>query len=90
MSKPLTPEDAECETISAMSSCRHQQWVTRRYPVFDSWTGIAHFTITDDQITPEMFEAHVRAAGMLVGIGRFRPETGGTYGRFRVTKFEWE
>jgi hypothetical protein len=27
---------------------------------------------------------------MIVGIGRFRPENGGTNGRFRVVKIEWE
>jgi hypothetical protein len=90
MGKPLTPEDAECETISATSSCRHGKLVTRRFPVFDTWSGIASFTIKDDAITRQMFEDAIHTAGMVVGIGRFRPEKGGTYGRFRVTRFEWE
>jgi hypothetical protein len=63
--------------------------VTRRFPEFVKWNGIAEFTITDDIITREIFETHVKAAGMIVGIGRFRPENGGKNGRFRATKFEW-
>jgi hypothetical protein len=63
--------------------------VKRRFPEFHKWSGTAEFTIADDIITPDVFERHVKAAGMIVGIGRFRPEKGGTYGRFRVAKFEW-
>lgn len=64
--------------------------VPRRFPVIPKWHGVAAFTILDDVITPEVFEQHVKAAGIVVGIGRFRPEKGGTNGRFRVTKCEWE
>lgn len=62
--------------------------VKRRYPVFPTWHGEAEFTIIDDIIVPEIFEQHIKIAGMIVGIGRFRPEMGGTNGRFRVTKCE--
>jgi hypothetical protein len=63
--------------------------VPRKFPVFPKWNGVAEFTILDDVITPEVFERHIKGAGMIVGIGRFRPENGGTNGRFRATKFEW-
>lgn len=63
--------------------------VKRSFPVFPKWNGIAEFTIVDDIITPDVFEAHVKAAGAIVGIGRFRAEKGGTNGRFKPTKFEW-
>ena len=32
----------------------------------------------------------VEIAGMFIGIGRFRPEKGGTNGRFRIAKLVWE
>lgn len=90
--KPLTPADAECVKISAHSTGKRGAGsrVPRRFPSFDKWHGIANFTILDDVITREVFERHVRAAGMIVGIGRFRVENGGTNGRFRPTRFEWE
>jgi hypothetical protein len=62
----------------------------RRFPVIPKWHGVASFTILDDLITPEVFETHVRAAGMIVGIGRFRPEKGGINGRFKPVKFTWK
>jgi hypothetical protein len=64
--------------------------VPRLFPVFHEWHGVVTFTIVDDVITREVFETHVKAAGMIVGIGRFRPENGGVNGRFKPVQFEWE
>jgi hypothetical protein len=90
--KALTKDAAECVKISANADGVRGSGkrVPRRFPQFPKWHGVAEFTITDDIITPEIFEHHVRAAGVVVGIGRFRAERGGTNGRFRATKFEWE
>jgi hypothetical protein len=46
--------------------------------------------IMDDTITKEVFEEVFYAAGSGIGIGRFRPEKGGTNGRFRAVKFDWQ
>lgn len=90
--KIITKQDAESVRINAHSTGKRGSGsrVPRRFPVFHKWHGVAEFTILDDVITPEVFERHVKAAGMIVGIGRFRPENGGTNGRFRVTKVEWQ
>jgi hypothetical protein len=89
--RPLKPEDGECKLISANADGVRGSGkrVPRRFPEFEKWQGVAQFTIIDDVITEPIFEQHVRAAGMVVGIGRFRPENGGMNGRFRITKFEW-
>jgi hypothetical protein len=89
--KALTKKDAEHKLISANADGKRGSGkrVPRRFPQFSKWHGVAEFTILDDIITPEIFERHVKGAGMLIGIGRFRPENGGTNGRFRATKFEW-
>jgi hypothetical protein len=89
--KALTKADALMVIINANADGRRGSGtrVKRRFPNFSKWTGVAEFTITDDIITKEIFEDHVKSAGMIVGIGRFRPENGGTNGRFRATKFEW-
>jgi hypothetical protein len=63
--------------------------VTKIFPTIDTWTGVAHFTIRGDVITPEVFETMLTKAGVRIGIGAFRPERGGTRGQFRPTKFEW-
>jgi hypothetical protein len=89
--KALTKADALMVIINANADGRRGSGtrVKRRFPNFSKWAGVAEFTITDDIITKEIFEDHVKSAGMIVGIGRFRPENGGTNGRFRAAKFEW-
>jgi hypothetical protein len=90
--KAIMKDDAQSVTIYANLDGRRggSKRGPRTFPQFDKWHGVAEFTIIDDIITPEVFEHHVKAAGMIVGIGRFRPENGGTNGRFRATKFEWQ
>ena len=90
--KPIKKDDTDSVQISANADGRRGSGsrVPRRFPVISKYHGVAEFTILDDVITPEVFERHAKAAGLIVGIGRFRPENGGTNGRFRVTKFEWE
>jgi len=89
--KALTPKDAGCTLISANADGVRGSGkrVSRRFPEFPKYHAVAEFTILDNVITPEVFEQHLRAAGIVVGIGRFRPEKGGTNGRFRVSKVEW-
>jgi hypothetical protein len=90
--KALTKADAEMVLISANADGKRGSGkrVPRRFPQFSKYHGNAAFVITDDIITEEVFETHLRAAGMIVGIGRFRPENGGLNGRFRIAKTKWE
>jgi hypothetical protein len=90
--KPLTKTDAEKVVINANADGVRGSGkrVTRRFPSFPKWNGTFEFLITDDIITTEVFETHVKAGGIIVAIGRFRAEKGGTNGRFLVKKFEWE
>jgi hypothetical protein len=90
--KAITKKDADMVKIQAHANGKRGSGsrVPRRFPQFPKWSGTAEFTIIDQIITPEIFELHLKASGMVVGIGRFRPENGGTNGRFRVTGIEWE
>lgn len=89
--KPLTPQDARMEAVWCDPGGKRggNKRVLRRYPMFDKYHGTVEFTIIDDLITEAIFEQHFQAAGFIVGIGRFRPEKGGSHGRFKATKFEW-
>jgi hypothetical protein len=68
--------------------------VERIFPYVDNWSGVVAFYITDpvlDQTiqTDEgeevhIVEEHLRKAGLLNGVGRWRPQTGGNNGRFTV------
>jgi len=63
--------------------------VWRKFPRFDTWSGVVEFHVIADEITPDIFEEAIRYAGVAVGVGRFRPERGGYFGRFNVDKIQW-
>lgn len=64
--------------------------VLRAFPHFDKWGGTIRVHILDDTITKDIFEKVMREAGNFVGIGQFRPEKGGYFGRFEVKTIKWE
>lgn len=63
--------------------------VRRFMPRIENWSGTATFYVLDDTITEAVFEDYLRRAGKFIGIGRFRPRSGGFYGRFDVEAIEW-
>lgn len=63
--------------------------VMKCFPVVPQWSGEVTFYLLDDMITPDVFEKHLAEAGNFIGIGRFRCENGGYYGRFKVVKLVW-
>ena len=64
--------------------------VWRNYPTIPKWGGRVTFHVLDDTITQEVFLQHLQEAGKFIGLGRFRPQNGGFYGRFKVQRVEWE
>lgn len=90
--KALTKADAVMQMINANANGKRGPGtrVPRRFPQFPKWHGVAEITIVDDIITPDIFEHHTKIGGLIVGLGRFRPENGGKNGRFRPVKFEWQ
>jgi hypothetical protein len=69
---------------------RGQTDVEKCEPFIAEWAGDVQYYILDDTITPEVFEEHLREAGNFIGIGRFRPENGGFYGRYQVQEVKWQ
>lgn len=62
--------------------------VWRYFPVIDSWAGILSILAIDDIFTPKVIYEHLNMGGKLVGIGVWRPESSGLWGKFDVTNFE--
>lgn len=60
--------------------------VWKYFPVIPEWGGEVEFYILDDIITKEVFDLHLEAMGKFIGLGRFRPQNNGFYGRFEVVK----
>lgn len=63
--------------------------VPRRFPVMPQWETTFDVYILDPIITEVVFREMLQICGMFIGIGRFRPEKGGTNGRFQVVSIEW-
>lgn len=85
-------EDVDCAVVWAHANGQRGSGkrVYRRFPILNEWSIEAEFTILDPIITQSVFEWALDGAGMFIGIGRFRPQNGGRFGRFELTGIEWE
>ena len=63
--------------------------VLRRFPRVDAWAGKLTYLMWDVRITEQVFGETIEDAGLLIGIGRRRPENKGMFGRYRVARVEW-
>lgn len=64
--------------------------VMRRFPEILEWSAEFEVYILDPIITQDVFTEMVEIAGMFIGVGRFRPEKGGTNGRFTIKNIAWQ
>lgn len=64
--------------------------VDKCFPLIPEWSGVVEYLILDDLITQDVFERGIKAAGQIVGVGRFRPQNRGYYGRFDAEVVSWE
>lgn len=62
--------------------------VMRYRPRFDEWGARFTLTIDDSSLGLDSAQQLLSEAGQTIGIGDFRPEKRGPFGRFRVTRFE--
>lgn len=64
--------------------------VLRCMPVIQEWSGPVTFYVADETITEDVFRKVLEEAGKFIGIGTFRPQNGGFFGRFSVEKLDWK
>lgn len=88
----INKDDVPFHTLSMNADGRRGSGkrVDRRFPVFQSWQGVASFYILDDRIDERVFRQHLAAAGKIVGVGQFRPQVGGYFGRFSIETLKWD
>lgn len=88
----ISPAAVGCVTISANADGIRGSGkrVPRRFPIMPQWETTFDVYILDPIITQEVFREMVEICGMFIGIGRFRPEKGGTNGRFKISALAWE
>lgn len=87
---PIKKEDVPGEVFFVPSNGRDGPRVKRKFPVIREWKADVTFYILDETITEDVFLAHLKEAGNFIGIGRFRPENGGFYGRYAVDSVTWQ
>lgn len=84
--------EMECERVYAnadgVRGSGKRVW--RLFPRINNWTAEVCFEVLAGEITKEVFERHLKQAGLFVGVGRFRPEKGGFFGRYSVESVRWE
>jgi hypothetical protein len=76
----LVPSDGKRGGTTRVEKC---------FPIIPSWEVDVTFHVLDDTLTEEVFETALSDAGRFIGVGRFRPENFGYYGRFSVESVKW-
>lgn len=61
----------------------------RRFPIVNAWTAEVVYWVLEPSITESIFMEMLRASGLFIGIGRFRPGKGGSNGRFKPELLSW-
>lgn len=88
---PIKKDDLGMVKINANANGRPGAGtrVVRRFPLIPSWSGTVEFIIANSDIKEDVFRRYLTNAGILVGLGRWRPENRGSNGRFRVKELKW-
>ena len=88
----IDPASVQSVTISANADGVRGSGkrVPRRFPIIPSWSATFDVYILDPIIGEDVFREMVEIAGMFIGVGRFRPEKGGTNGRFKIAALHWQ
>lgn len=87
----ISPDEVSSITISANADGVRGSGkrVPRRFPVMDEWSAEFEIMVLDPIITPDVMREMLNICGLFIGIGRFRPEKGGTNGRFQLDDLAW-
>jgi hypothetical protein len=89
----INPADVQCITLSVNADGKRGGGtrVTRRFPQIPAdWNATFEVMILDPIITRSVFESTLEDAGLFVGLGQYRPESGGSNGRFVVKSLKWD
>jgi hypothetical protein len=82
----ITPGTWEPYTITAVNPMTHGRMTVTR-PKFNQWK-LKFSIIASDDISEDKLAAIVEEAGRFVGIGDWRPQKKGMFGKFIVEKFK--
>lgn len=89
----MDPATVSHITISANSDGKRggSKRVPRRFPQIPiGWVAVFPVVILDPIITEPVFRDMMDLAGLFIGVGQFRPEKGGSNGRFVLDELIWK
>ena len=75
--------------ISAVNPMTKGRMMVSR-PKFDKWSASFEIILNDDQVDISVMNEILEHAGKYVGVGDWRPEKKGMFGKFMVTSFKAE
>jgi hypothetical protein len=64
--------------------------VIRSFPCVREWKAEFEVQVADDVIDEKIFKKVLTESGIINGLGRFRPQNGGSNGRFEIKNFRWD
>lgn len=89
--KPIHIDDVDSVTVWCDSNGVRGggSMVKRTFPIYPQWSATFEYHVLDDVLTEEVIEKCIESSGIFVGLGRFRPQNGGYFGRFEVKSIKW-
>jgi len=87
---PITPDAWEVDTRPVQVPPGSGNRVLRHRPRFDRWALSFTLELDEDMMSPKLLRAIVDDAGKRIGLGDFRLDRKGPFGRFVVTRWEEE
>ena len=84
---PLAPQEYQIDKRSAVNKNVKARVISVR-PKWEGWATEFELWIDNNTITQQTVKQIVEYAGNYVGIGSYRPEHKGPFGRFTIEKFE--
>lgn len=85
---PDTKEPLTDYEIFAATVIIQKARVIHNRPRLQSWAGTIRFEINDDFLAPDHVFDLLGQAGLLAGLGDWRPEKGGRFGRYEALSYE--
>jgi hypothetical protein len=73
--------------ISAVNPMTRGRMMTER-PKYNKWEATFEIVLNDEQLDVSVINEILESAGKYVGIGDWRPQTKGMFGKFMITSFK--
>lgn len=82
-----TKDDAYIEKVFTLSQPGKANGgrVWKYFPVLKQWEGDLDIFVVDEMITKDILQKHLNLGGQITGVGVWRPQRGGMWGKFSCT-----